>query len=182
MKYHTIVADPPWDVLAGPPWSSNQKSQPLVYPTMSIDEIKALDVGAWAEDDCQLYLWTINKYLKQAFEIAESWGFKFSTLLTWVKKPHGIGLGGAYVQTCEYVLFCHKGRVDHQTRIDTTWWLCKRRKHSEKPSEMLDIFEAVGKSPYLELFARQRREGWDVWGNEVDSDIELKVREAKGVL
>ena len=63
-KYQIIYADPPWDVLAGPPWSSNGKSQPLDYPTMTIDEIKDVPVKEISADDSHLYLWIINKYIK----------------------------------------------------------------------------------------------------------------------
>lgn len=93
-KYQIIYADPPWEVKAGPRWSSSGKSQDLVYPTMTIEEIMALPVKDIAENDSHLYLWTINKYLEQAYEVARRWGFKTSCVITWCKKPHGLGLGG----------------------------------------------------------------------------------------
>ena len=94
-KYQIIYADPPWEVKAGPPWSSNGKSQPLEYPTMTIDEIKKMPIKEIADKDCHLYLWLINKYIKEGYEIAQEWGFKPICLLTWCKPKHGIGLGGA---------------------------------------------------------------------------------------
>ncbi len=109
-KYKIIYADPPWEVKAGPPWSSSGKSQDLVYPTMKLEEIMNLPVKEIAEDDSHLYLWTINKYLEQSYEVARSWGFKPSCVITWCKKPHGLGLGGAFVQTTEHLLFCRRGK------------------------------------------------------------------------
>jgi N6-adenosine-specific RNA methylase IME4 len=92
--YRTIVADPPWDVGRGPDWGSNGASRPLTYPTMSVEEIAALPVRSLAEKGSHLYLWTINAYVEDAYEIARLWGFRPSTLLTWCKPPNGIGLGG----------------------------------------------------------------------------------------
>lgn len=97
-KYNIIYADPPWNVKAGPDWGSSGPSKPLPYPTMSIDEIKALAVKVIADKNAHLYLWTINKYIAESYEVAKAWGFKPSCMLTWVKPPHGIGIGGTYVQ------------------------------------------------------------------------------------
>ena len=113
VKYRTIVADPPWDVLGGPRWASNGRSQPLDYPVMNVDDIAALPVRRMADDASHLYLWTINCYIEEAYDIARAWGFKPSTLLTWCKKPHGLGLGGAYVLTTEHVLFARRGTWTH---------------------------------------------------------------------
>lgn len=81
--YATIVADPPWDVGRGPEWNSNGASRPLTYPTMSVEEIAALPVRDLAAKNAHLYIWTINAYIEQTYEIARRWGFKPSTLLTW---------------------------------------------------------------------------------------------------
>lgn len=167
-KYSIIYADPPWNVKAGPPWSSNGKSRELVYPTLEIDEIKNLPVRELADKNAHLYLWTINKYIKESYDVAEAWGFKVSCMLTWCKPPHGIGLGGTFVQTTEHLLFCRRGTLASKKRIDRTWFEHKRLKHSEKPSMFRNIIEEVsGNLPRIELFARQHTAGWDVWGNEV---------------
>ena len=81
-KYKVIYADPPWEVKRGPDWGSNGVSKPLPYPTMTLEEIKALPVKELAEKDSHLYLWTINKYIPEAYEVAKVWGFKVSCLLT----------------------------------------------------------------------------------------------------
>lgn len=174
--YSTIVADPPWDVKAGPDFAATAaksltdagaSSRPLIYPTMSIEDILALPVRARAAADAHLYLWTINAYVTEAYDIAVAWGFTPSALLTWCKPPRGIGLGGTYVQTTEHVLFARRGTLPARRRVDTTWFPWPRRDHSVKPIEFFDMVEDVSPGPYLELFARRERPGWDVWGNEV---------------
>lgn len=90
MKYNIIYADPPWEVKAGPPWASSGRSRDLEYPTMSVEEIKSLPVAGLVESNAHLYLWTINKYIPETYEIARAWGFKPSALLTWNKPAHGI--------------------------------------------------------------------------------------------
>ncbi len=173
-KYSIILADPPWDVKAGPPWASSGKSGDLVYPTMSVGDIAAIDVRSIASDNAHLYLWVINKYIEQSYNIARCWGFKPSCLLTWCKKPNGLGLGGAYSQTTEHLLFCRRGQLKAQKRIDATWFLAERSIHSRKPMLFMDmILEVSGDLPRIELFSRRKALGWDCWGNEVDSDIEL---------
>ncbi len=134
-----------------------------------------MPVESIAVDDSPLYLWMIDKDVVECSEIAKSWGFKPSCLLTWCKPPHGLGLGGAFVQTTEHLLYCRRGKLRTKQRIDTTWFDCGRHRHSEKPHFFRDIIRTVsGDGPKIELFARERvLDNWDVWGNEVDSDIEL---------
>lgn len=172
-KYNIIYADPPWDVLAGPRWSSNGKSQPLPYPTMSIEEIKQLPIKEITADDAHLYLWLINKYVKEGYEIATEWGFTPSCLITWCKPKHGLGLGGAFIQTTEFLLFCRRGTLPHKKRIDTSWFTHNRLNHSEKPPIFRNmIIEISGDLPRIELFARQRWAGWDCYGNELSKTVQ----------
>jgi N6-adenosine-specific RNA methylase IME4 len=167
-KYSIIYADPPWDVKRGPEWGSSGPSQPLPYPTMSIDDIKSLPVKDIADKNAHLYLWTINKYITESYDVAKAWGFKPSCLLTWVKPKHGIGIGGTFVQTTEHLLFCRRGTLTAKRRIDTTWFEHKRLAHSEKPNMFREmIVDVSGDLPRIELFARQRFDGWASWGNEV---------------
>lgn len=172
-RFSTIVADPPWDVGRGPEWASNGPSRALTYPTMSVEEIAALPVRDLAEKRAHLYIWTINAYVEETYEIARLWGFKPSTLLTWCKRPHGIGLGGTYVLTTEHVLFCRRGVLPAAERVETSWWEWQRGPHSAKPEAFLDLVERVSPAPRLEMFARRNRLGWDTWGNEALSHVEL---------
>lgn len=165
-QYSTIVADPPWDVGRGPEWGSNGASRPLTYPTMTVEEIADLPVHDFAAKRAHLYVWTINAYVEETYDIVRRWGFKPSTLLTWCKKPNGIGLGGTYSLTTEHVLFARRGVAPAGERIDSTWWEWKRGQHSAKPEAFLDMVERVSPEPRLEMFARRARFGWDYWGNQ----------------
>lgn len=172
-RYRTIVADPPWDVGRGPEWASNGASRPLTYPTMDVAAIGALPVRDFAEKNAHLYIWTINAYVEETYEIARLWGFKPSTLLTWSKRPNGIGLGGTYSLTTEHVLFARRGVLPALSRVDRTAWEWPRGRHSSKPEAFLDQVEQVSPGPYLELFARRNRLGWDTWGNEALGHVEM---------
>jgi len=176
-KYNIIYADPPWDIDAGPPWNSNQISLPLFYPTMSIDEIKNLPVKDISHKDAHLYLWVINAYLSDGYIIAKFWGFTPVCLVTWCKPKHGLGLGGGFVQTTEHLLFCKKGNLPIKNRIDSTYFYHKRLSHSEKPGIFREMILTIsGDHPRIELFARQRYEGWDHWGNELSETIQKRLQ------
>ena len=185
-QYATIVADPPWKVGAGPLngregfGDATGASRPLAYPSMTVDAIKALRVADVAAADAHLYLWTINRYIEDAFAVARAWGFKYSTLLTWAKNPMGNGLGGTYGISTEHILFCRRGSLASLRDIGTTWFNWKRPydergkpRHSAKPPEFYAMVESVSPGPRAELFARGKRTGWHVWGNEVVSDLEI---------
>lgn len=177
--YQTIVADPPWKVYAGRE-HFDRKTGPareLAYPTMSVNELCMLRVPA--ADNAHLYLWTINAYLGEAFKVIASWGFVYSTTLVWAKAPMGGGLGGCYGLATEYCLFARRGSLAAKTRIGRNWFDWKRPykngypQHSAKPPAFLDMVESVSPGPYLEMFARTKRDGWHSWGNELQNDVEV---------
>jgi len=177
-KYQIIYADPPWEVKAGSKQSrkegDSQKSLPLAYKTMTLDEIKALPIKDIKDKNCVLFLWTINKYIEQSYEVARTWGFNPSTMLVWDKTPKGIGLGGTFTLANEYLLFCRSGTVKANQRVKGNHWHFPREKHSKKPDFFRDLIaDTFVDLKRIELFARQKTEGWDVWGNEVESDIKL---------
>lgn len=181
--YRTIVADPPWPIgdmpafygYAGPRKAEDRKGTGRVslgYETMPLDAIRALGVDELAEDDAHLYLWAVNALLPEAFDVARAWGFRPVQTLVWAKKPRGMGLGGAFVNTTEFVLFCRRGNLKTLTRVDRSCWEWKRPYGSRgligsaKPDGFLDLVEQVSPGPYVELFARRQRFGWDyVWGD-----------------
>jgi len=134
---------------------------------MSVEEIKRLPVKILADRNAHLYLWTINKYIVEAYEVAKVWGFNVSCMLTWCKPRHGIGIGGTFVQTTEHLLFCRRGIHKAKKRIDTTWFEHKRLQHSKKPRFFRELIESVSNGGKIELFARQKIEGWDSFGNEL---------------
>ena len=110
-----------------------------------------------------------------AFEVLKEWGWKYCQTLTWCKKPRGTGQGGVFCPTTEFLILGRLGRMPKVKRIDSTWWQVKRphNSHSTKPEYFQDLIETVSEPPRLEIFARRKREGWDVFGNEVESDIQL---------
>lgn len=174
--FKTIVADPPWKygkwgkASVAPPGSSyDPKTSNMPYKTMTIAEICALPVGDIAAESCDLYLWTTQKYLPDSFRVLELWGFKYCQILTWCKKPKGTGQGGLYCPTTEFLILARKGRMpQNKTRLDTTWFEVKRpMKHSQKPEFFQDIIEQQSDGPRLELFARRKREGWTVFGDQI---------------
>ena len=192
MKYRTIVADPPWETTAGPAsgdytvvdgkqvWNlATTRSRPLAYRTMTVAEIAALQVPA--DDDAHLYLWTTNGYLPAAFEVIRAWGFTYSTTLVWAKNPFGGGgLGGAWKITTEFLLFARRGSLSSTGHHIGTWFNFKREydergkpQHSRKPAAFIDLIEQVSPGPYLEMFSRRGRLGWDTWGNEALNHVEL---------
>lgn len=183
-RFRTIVADPPWPYrgtwgIGRTPKGSKpdgRRMRALPYEAMSLDAIASLPVEAFAEDDAHLYLWTTNRFLFDAKAIAEAWGFKYSQLLVWAKTPMGKGPGGAFAQNAEYVLYCRRGSLAYSEKQDTVWFNWRRTgKHSAKPEASLDLVERVSPAPYLELFARRARLGWDCWGDEVTSTVELEA-------
>ena len=175
--YRTIVADPPWHYSGT--WGIGRgrnkgKRLAFPYPTLTVEEIAALPVGELAEPDAHLYLWTTQRYLREAFGVAETWGFRWSVTLVWAKPPLGIGPGGTFMPNAEFVLFCRRGSLKAKQRLNTCWWSWPRtHEHSRKPDAFLDLVEATSPGPYLELFARRNRFGWDTWGNEALEHVEV---------
>lgn len=143
------------------------------YPQMTLVEIEALPIPDLAEQDAHLYVWTFGPYIPETYRIVRAWGFSPSSLLTGCKAPMGLGFGGAYVPTTEHVLFARRGRDVLRQRWDSTWFTFKRGAHSAKPEVFLDIVETVSPGPYLELFARRQRLGWDTWGDEALQHVEM---------
>lgn len=160
--FQTIVIDPPWDW--GDEGDVNQfgRAKPD-YHTMPIEEIEALPVGKIADDNCHLYLWVTNRSLPKAFRLIEAWGFRYITCLTWVKPS--IGMGNYFRGSTEQVLFCVKGSQPLKRRDAGTHFEAPRGdRHSEKPDVFYKLVESCSYGPYIDIFGRQGREGWSVWG------------------
>jgi len=178
MRYRTIVADPPWDHSDGTGATLRDgKWVPaggLKYPTMTLAEIATLPVGDIAEKDAHLYLWTTNRYLRNAYDIAEGWGFSVTKPLVWCKRPRGF-MGAPYTSSVEFVLYCRRGSLGALSTAGQQWWVWPRGEHSAKPEAFMDIVESVSPGPYLELFARRQRLGWDTWGDEALNHIDLRA-------
>ncbi len=171
-KYCTIVADPPWEYgkRGGFSWRegapSGQTEDFLDYPTMTLEQISKLPISSLALDDAHLFVWTTQRYLVWTQAQVGHWGFGYSKLLVWAKPPTGFSLGGAFGNSCEFVVYARRGKPPTHGKVPRDWWEWSRSGHSVKPEAFLDIVEGVCPGPYLELFARRNRLGWDTWGNE----------------
>jgi N6-adenosine-specific RNA methylase IME4 len=187
VRYRTIVADPPWAYpddhrglgvgRGARSWSSgSQERHKAPYTSQPVEWIAALPVADLAADDAHLYLWATSRHLPFAFGIAEGWGFRYAQILTWAKYPGPAMLGGAFAPTTEFVLFCRRGSLPTRGKTTSTWFSWPRNPpgaHSRKPEAFLDLVERVSPGPYLELFARRQRLGWDTWGNEALEHVAL---------
>jgi N6-adenosine-specific RNA methylase IME4 len=164
--YSTIVADPPWalDWHAGRGVGRSGRDG-LPYSTMPLEDILALPVAELAAPSAHLWLWTTHGFLWDARSVAQAWGFRFTYLLTWAKP--GLGMGGRFRHSCEYVLFCERGpQLPVINRRDIgTWFGWPAGLHSAKPDAFMDLVENVSPGPYVELFCRRPRMGWDSWGH-----------------
>ena len=167
LTFRTILADPPWDVL-----QRGGRGAHRHYALMTVEEIAALPVGQLANSDAHLWLWVTNATLFAGHMVMNTWGFTYRSCLTWVKP--GLGLGSSYLRNnTEHLLFGTKGRAPILYRSQPTWLFAAKQDHSHKPEEQYAVVERCSPGPYLELFARQKRPGWQVWGNEIASDIAL---------
>lgn len=167
--YATIVADPPWPdehKLTGVTRVSRQKRDRGIdaqYSTMTLDEIRDLPVADIAADDAHLYLWTTNLHLPVTFAVMDAWGFTYKALITWVKRGH-LGLGYHWRNQTEHALFGVRGSLRTLDRGQVNYVEAHKSGHSRKPQAFMDIVERMSPGPYLELFAREPRIGWDSWG------------------
>lgn len=176
MKFKTLYVDPPWQQPMMPILKRRpHTAKALPYKTMSLAEIQALNVGQLADVGCHLWLWTTNKFLHPAFHIIEAWGFKYMMTITWVKKS---GCGIYFASTTQHLLFAYyKKCYFNRARYRPTHFITPPpRRHSQKPDEAYELIEAISEPPRLELFARKQRQGWSVWGNEVESSFQLETQ------
>ena len=176
-KYRTIYADPPWPEYGG---GKIKRGADRHYPLMPIKAILRLGDSLQPQiydEGCHLYLWVTNTHLANGLLVMDRWGFQYKTTISWFKDR--FGLGQYFRGQSEHCLFGVRGRLPYRTTSDgkraqgITAFQAPRMAHSAKPDEMRRMIERVSYAPRLELFAREIAEGWDVWGNEVRSDIRL---------
>ena len=190
MKYQTIVADPPWAIAPRLGVGGRRKNATVVpYSFMSLDQICSLPVGDWADVNCALFLWSTRKVFREgdAAKVARAWGFEPCGEVIWGLRNAGTGKG-AFGNDHEPVLVAKRGkpRLEHDKYLGV--WFFKQvyewnpvsgvpqKKHSAKPPGFMELVERVSDAPRLEMFARDRREGWDVWGNEAPQGITKPLR------
>lgn len=176
-SYGTILADPPWRFANRTGKMAPEHQRLSRYSTMSTQEIMDLPVGELALPQSHLYLWVPNALIAEGLDVMKAWGFTYKTNMVWYKTrkdggPDGRGVGFYFRNVTELILFGIRGKIRtfspgrRQVNIITS----QKREHSRKPDELYEIIEECSPSPFLELFARYRREGWTQWGNEIDAD------------
>jgi len=166
-RYATVLADPPWNIEQAGQRGANQH-----YNLMGVDQIKALPVDTLVTANAHLWLWTTNAALEEAYRVVRGWGFEPRSLLTWFKPYMGLGV---YLRNCtEQLIFATRGRAPILVKNQPNWLFAIRQDHSHKPEELYDIIERCSPGPYLELFARRKHPGWDVWGDQITPDISFE--------
>lgn len=200
-RYRTIVADPPWeiawkptrDLRAGGKWSRREngerqsRKRELAYPTMSFEKILALPVSDMAADDSAIFVWATRKMFREgmAAQVVRAWGFEPCGEIIWGLRNPGLGTG-AFGNDHEPVIVGRRGRgVIGNRPLGVHFWRqtygydvgaqAPYKIHSAKPDAFLDLVEQVSSGPYLELFARRNRLGWDTWGNEALPHVEMSA-------
>jgi N6-adenosine-specific RNA methylase IME4 len=162
--YRTILADPPWEL----PQRGERGPR---YPLLSVEAICRLPVAPLAATDAHLWLWVTNSTIFAGRQVMTAWGFSYRSCLTWIKPRFGLG---PYLRNqTEHLLLGVRGRAPTRFKGQGTWLYAPLQEHSHKPEEQYAVIERCSPGPYLELFARHRQPGWHVWGDEVDSDIQL---------
>ena len=173
LKYNVIYADPPWSFKTYSD-KGKDRSPEKHYSVMSFKDICNMPVGNIARDNSVLLMWAIDPLLDKAFEVIKAWGFTYKTVaFTWAKlnktKPGFFtGLGYWTRGNPEMCLLATKGKPKRLSKSVPQLVVDKRREHSRKPDIMYQHIENLLEGPYIELFARQKRSGWDSWGNEVN--------------
>ena len=166
--YRTILADPAGGV-PSQRGKSSIRSAESHYELMPLDCIKAMPVADLAEDNAHLYLWIPNGLLQEGLDVINAWGFTFRSPFFWIKPR--LGLGNYIRNASETCLFATRGKSPVKFHAQPNWLFAPQQGHSHKPEEMYAVIERLSYCPYLELFARRKQPGWDVWGNQIDSDI-----------
>ena len=172
-KYNVIYADTPWTFKTYSD-KGKDRSPENHYNVMSLKDICNLPISKIANDDSVLLMWVVDPLLDKAFEVINAWGFKYKTVgFTWAKtnkKSIGFftGLGYWTRGNPEMCLLATKGKPKRLSKSVPKLVVEQRREHSRKPDIMYNHIENLLEGPYIELFARTQRSGWDSWGNEVD--------------
>ena len=178
-KYKIIYADPPWSYPKTGGKKSSRGMAKQFYLTMTPDEISDLNVELIADENCVLFLWTTFPKIDEALKVIKTWGFTYhNAAFVWVKRTINdkdfVGMGYWARANPEICLLATRGKPKPDSHSVRQLTYAQVEKHSSKPHVFRDkIMELCGDVPRVELFAREKTEGWDVWGNEIDNDVSL---------
>ena len=179
-QFGTILADPPWQFANRTGKMAPEHKRLLRYPTMTLDDILKLPISGLSLPQSHLYLWVPNALIAEGLEVMKRWGFTYKTNLVWYKirkdgGPDGRGVGFYFRNVTELILFGTRGslRTLEPGRRQVNLISSQKREHSRKPDELYHVIEQCSPGPYLELFARHLRSGWQQWGNEIGNDGDI---------
>ena len=175
-KFKTVLADPPWQFQNRTGKVAPEHKRLSRYGTLTLDDIKALPVAEAAADTAHLYLWVPNALLPDGLAVMQAWGFQYKSNIIWQKirkdgGPDGRGVGFYFRNVTEVLLFGTRGknaRTLQAGRTQVNIMNTRKREHSRKPDEQYPLITSCSPGPYLEMFARGKREGWAIWGNQAD--------------
>lgn len=185
--FSTVLADPPWRFTNRTGKVAPEHRRLDRYSTMTLDGIKSIPVDNVSSRNAHLYLWVPNALLPDGLDVMNAWGFRYVSNIIWAKRrkdggPDGRGVGFYFRNVTEILLFGVKGsmRTLDPGRTQVNMIETRKREHSRKPDEQYHLIESCSPGPYLELFARHSRSGWNVWGDESAEDIAPRGRAHKG--
>lgn len=187
MKHYEILyVDPPWHFQT---YSHKGlgRSADRHYPAMTLEEIRSLPIAEIAAKDCALFMWVTLPFLKECLSVLEAWGFAYKTVaFVWVKQNRRAnslfwGMGYWTRANAELCILATRGSPKRVSASVHQVVLSPIEEHSKKPDEVRSrIVALMGDLPRIELFARQKTAGWDVWGNEVQCDVALPIPTQEG--
>ncbi len=175
-KFKTILADPPWQFQNRTGKIAPEHKRLNRYGTLTLEDIKLLPVASAADDTAHLYLWVPNALLPEGLAVMAAWGFKYKSNIVWQKirkdgGPDGRGVGFYFRNVTEILLFGTRGknaRTLQPGRTQVNIMCTRKREHSRKPDEQYPLISSCSPGPFLEMFARGKRDGWTIWGNQAD--------------
>jgi len=174
MKYKTILADPPWkynNVRTGGNLSSGSAQK---YPVMTTEEICYLAIiKDLRDDDCVLFLWVTVPLLEDGLKVLRAWGFDYKSAIFWRKRS--LGMGYWFRGQVEICLVGVRGNIKPFRCQKPNFIESRPERHSKKPDAFYGLIESIAPPPRIELFARQRRQGWDSWGNQLSKDVQCTL-------
>jgi N6-adenosine-specific RNA methylase IME4 len=179
-QFRCILADPPWQFINRTGKMAPEHKRLNRYGTMDLQAISSLPVGQLSTDPGHLYLWVPNALLPEGLAVMKAWGFNYKSNIVWHKLrkdggSDGRGVGFYFRNVTEILLFGVRGknaRTLQPGRTQVNYLGTRKREHSRKPDEMYGLIESCSPGPRLEIFARGRRPGWTVWGNQADDTYE----------
>lgn len=182
-RFGTILIDPPWRFINRTGKVAPEHRRLARYKTMSLKELERLSVGQLTKPASHIYLWCPNALLAEGLHLLKAWGFTYKTNIIWYKVrkdggPDGRGVGFYFRNVTEMVLFGVKRslRTLAPGRRQTNIIVQRKREHSRKPPNLFQIIEDCSPGPFVELFARERKLGWEQWGDEVDTYEKTRTR------